>query len=174
MCFESISRQLTELNISLSKVSADSNVAPAQSGIQYHQDKLRYFGQSYRRIKQSWDEKRQREELLHHAAHQRDDNKGEDGETSIAMQTMMSDSNSLANSNRTMNSIVEQGQEVKELLIRGRMALSNATSRIQNSIGAFTSIESAMRIIQRAKIKNTIILGVVIGICVCIFLWMMF
>jgi hypothetical protein len=174
LCLIFVTKQLTELNKAISKAAADTNLDPSQSGIQYHQDKLRYFSQSYRRMKQAWEEKRAREELFNHAAHSKSENDGEDGETSVAMRSMMADSNSLASSNRTMNSVVSQGEEVKQLLIQGRMALANATSRLQNSIGAFTSIEGAMRIIQRAKVKNTIILGVVIGICVCIFLWMMF
>lgn len=146
---------------------------PSQSGTQYHQDKLRYFTQSFRRVKLAWDEKREREELFNHAAHTKDADE-EDNETSVAMRTMMSDSNSLQNSNRNMNSVIDQGEEVKQLLIRGRLALISAGNRIQTTMSAFTSIDSAMRIIQRAKIKNTIILGVVIGLCICVFLWMLF
>jgi hypothetical protein len=166
--------ELTELNKGLVKAGADSHADPSHSGIQYHQDKLRYFGQSFRRTKQAWEEKRQREELFNHAAHSKEPGDDEDRETSVAMRTMMADSHSLSSSNRNMHSIVSQGEEVKQLLIQGRMALANATSRIQNSIGAFSSIDSVMRLIQRAKVKQTIILGIVIGICVCIFLWMMF
>lgn len=128
--------------------------------------------QSFRRMKTAWDEKREREELFNHAAHTKNEGE-EDGETSVAMRTMMADSNSLQNSNRSMNSIIDQGEEVKQLLIRGRLALANAGHRLQHTIGAFSSIDSAMRIIQRAKVKNTIILGVVIGLCLCVFLWMM-
>ena len=165
--------QLNDLNKAILKAASDSNMDPSQSGTQYHQDKLRYYTQSFRRMKIAWEEKREREELFNHAAHAKDA-EGEDGETSVAMRTMMADSNSLQNSNRSMNAVLDQGEEVKQLLIRGRMALTNAGHRIQNTIGAFSSIETAMRIIQRAKLKNTIILGVVIGLCVCVFLWMLF
>lgn len=145
---------------------------PSQSGTGYHQDKLRYYTQSFRRMKEAWDDKRHREELFNHAAHAKDAD-GEDSETSVAMRTMMADSNSLQSSNRSMNSVIEQGEEVKQLLIRGRMALTDAGHRLQTTIGAFSSIDTAMRIIQRAKVKNTVILGVVIGLCICVFLWMM-
>lgn len=124
-------------------------------------------------MKQAWEEKRQREELFNHAAHSKDPNADEEHETSIPMRTMMADSHSLSNSTRNMSSIITQGEEVKQLLIQGRTALANATTRLQNSIGAFSSIDNVMRLIQRAKVKNTVILGIVIGICVCIFLWMM-
>lgn len=122
-------------------------------------------------MKQAWDEKRQREELFNHAAHPKDET---DGETSVAMKTMMADSASLSNSNRNVHAIIAQGDEVKQLIIRGQKALANASSRVQNSISQFTSIEGAMRIIRRAQFKNTVILGLVIGVCMCIFLWMMF
>lgn len=167
-CFD----QLLDLNKAISKVSTESNLDPSQSGTQYHNDKLRYFTQSFRRMKQAWDEKREREELFNHAAHPKESD-GENGETSVAMRTMMADSSSLQNSNRNMSAMMDQGEEVKQLLIKGRKALANATNSIQTTMAAFTSIDGAMRLIQRAKFKQTVILGVVIGLCVCVFLWMM-
>jgi hypothetical protein len=124
-------------------------------------------------MKQAWEEKRQREELFNHAAHNKEDD-DPNADTSVSMKLMMADSDSLSTSNRNMNSIINQGEEVKQLIIRGRLALAGASNRIQNSIAQFSSIDGAMRIIQRAKVKHTIIIGVVIGLCLCVFLWMLF
>jgi hypothetical protein len=64
-----------------------------------------------------------------------------------------------------------QGHEVRATLERGRRLLENRLSGLRETMGEFSSIDGAMNVIKRAKIKNTIILGLVISFCVCFLIW---
>jgi hypothetical protein len=60
---------------------------------------------------------------------------------------------------------------VRETLQRGRVALENNLARLQGTVGRFDSIDSVMTAIKRAKVKNTVILATVIGLCICFLIW---
>lgn len=51
------------------------------------------------------------------------------------------------------------------------MALENMTGRLEGSLTRFSSIDKVMNSIRRAKVKQTVIISIVIALCTCFLLW---
>ena len=69
------------------------------------------------------------------------------------------------------NLLCRQGLSIRETLQRGRIALENNITRLSGTETRFDSIEGLMNTIKRAKIKNSAIIGIVIGLCICFLIW---
>jgi len=94
-----------------------------------------------------------------------------DGTISIEMQGLMDERRSLGNSNKVALDFLSEAEITKENIRTNNNSLERIRDKTGTVSSTFTTAVSIMGLIKRQKVKHTVVLGVLAGLCVCFILW---
>jgi len=154
---DNLMSQLTKLNEQLEPGSEDFTL---------HKQQHYQFLVSLKKIKEKIQEQKDRAKLdLQNATRYKD------GSVSIEMQSIMEERHSLANSNKIALDLISETEPVRDSIRADNHHLQIIRDKTIPLSSTFQTTLSIMGIIKRQKVKHTVVLGLVAGLCVCFILW---
>jgi len=170
--FDSLSEEIDGLLKRLNKVNDNmteiSTSTPALSTpavvhtIQRHRDILQDYSQEFRKTQNNLKSRREREELLKGVRKEIDSSKSA---LNRRMDMMMKENDHLKSSERMVDEQISIAIDTKEGLVNQRAAFKKIQSRINDITTRFPAINNLLQKINLKKRKDSIILGVIIGVC---------
>eukprot|EP01127_Copromyxa_protea_P002611 TRINITY_DN1254_c0_g1_i1.p1 TRINITY_DN1254_c0_g1~~TRINITY_DN1254_c0_g1_i1.p1 ORF type:complete len:195 (-),score=36.65 TRINITY_DN1254_c0_g1_i1:31-615(-) len=94
-----------------------------------------------------------------------------DGEVAIEMKRLLEENYSLHESIKVGNAFVNQAMATRTDLASHNQSLNRIKDKASTVNTIFGSASSIMSSIRRQKLKHTIVMGVVAGLCICFLLW---
>lgn len=91
-----------------------------------------------------------------------------------AMELLMQERRGISSSIRSVSSIISQALEITDNLTAQRESITNSTGRMGNVNTGLPSINRMVGIIQQKKTRDNVIIGSLIGFCICFSLWYCF
>jgi len=154
---DNLMSQLTKLNEQLEPGSEDFTL---------HKQQHYQFLVSLKKIKEKIQEQKDRAKLdLQNATRYKD------GSVSIEMQSIMEERHSLANSNKIALDFISETDDARDSIRANNHQLQTIRDKTSAVSSTFQTALSVMGIIKRQKVKHTVVLGLVAGLCVCFILW---
>jgi len=140
--------------------------------LQHHRSKLYEFESEFKKTKAKIAEARHHADLVYNM---RDviSNAKNVGVNS-RMDSLLRERGVIHEADHIADQLIAQAQETREQLSTQRSILSNMLSSISGMQGTLPSINSIVSSIKKKKYKDMLVLGTVIGLCVCflIFYWL--
>ncbi|KYR00106.1 hypothetical protein DLAC_03255 [Tieghemostelium lacteum] len=134
-----------------------------------HREKLDDFLQDYRKLKKNITSILERTELFSGSY-----NNNKNGDAEIPMGNLLREHSTLQGSSFLTDSILGQARQAHEALENQRRILRGARDKINTMPNLFTSIDNITSKIKRLKRRNLLILGFLIGTCICFILYYSF
>jgi len=154
---DNLMSQLTKLNEQLEPGSEDFTL---------HKQQHYQFLVSLKKIKEKIQEQKDRAKLdLQNATRYKD------GSVSIEMQSIMEERHSLANSNKIALDFISETDDARDSIRANNHQLQTIRDKTSAVSSTFQTALSVMGIIKRQKVKHTVVLGLVAGLCMCFILW---
>ena len=91
-----------------------------------------------------------------------------------AMEVLMQERRGISSSIRSVSSIISQALEITDNLTSQRDSINTSTGRMGNVNSSIPSLNRMVGIIQQKKTRDNIIIGSLIGFCICFSLWYCF
>merc|ERR1712146_22711 len=91
-----------------------------------------------------------------------------------AMEVLMQERRGISSSIRSVSSIISQALEITDNLTSQRDSINSSTGRMGNINSSLPSLNRMVGIIQQKKTRDNIIIGSLIGFCICFSLWYCF
>jgi len=93
-----------------------------------------------------------------------------DAYKSSAAESLLAEQNRIDSSHNMTDDIIEQAYETRSEFSRQRASLANINTRIVHVIGTMPGINNLVSMIKSRRRRDSIIMGVVIGVCTIIIL----
>ena len=184
--FESLSAELSQLLSRLSEVNdgmTDFAASGGQGGgggaavhhtLQRHRDILQDYGQEFRKTQANIRAVMEREDLLSSVHRDIDDYRSAATGGSGRMDHLLRESESARNSERLIDEQIHIAIESREALANQRLALKAVKTKLNDIANRFPLINSLVQKINLRKRRDSVILGLVIGLCLLFMLWYLF
>jgi len=170
--FESLSEEIQGLLGKLNHVNEEmTTIASSTPGlsttavihtIQRHREIFQDYSQEFRKTQTNLRSRREREELLQGVRKEIDSSKNS---LSRRMDLYMKEHDHLKSSERMVDEQISIAIDTKENLVNQRVAFKKFQSRVNDITSRFPAINNLLQKINLKKRKDSIILGVVIGVC---------
>jgi Golgi SNAP receptor complex protein 1 len=175
--FDSLSDEIEGLLARLSKVNDQmTEISTATPGlstpavvhtIQRHRDILQDYSQEFRKTQNNLRCRKEREELLQGVKKEIDSSKSA---LNRRLDLYMKEHDHLKNSERMVDEQIVIAIDTKESLVTQRAAFKKIQSRINDITTRFPAINNLIQKINLKKRKDSIIVGLVIGVCTFLFI----
>jgi len=142
---------------------------PNFSSNRVHKEKLEDYLNEYRKLKKNLVQTFESVELLYGGRSGGYGRKNDD--TEIPMSNLLRENSNLQSSSYMQDSILGQARQVHEALENQRRLIRGAHGKVTNMPGLFHTIDGVTSKIKRFKQRNVMVLGLVIGLCICFLLY---
>jgi len=158
-----VNDQMTEISTSTPGLSTPAVVHT----IQRHRDILQDYSQEFRKTQNNLRSRKEREELLQGVKKEIDSSKSA---LNRRLDLYMKEHDHLKNSERMVDEQIVIAIDTKESLVTQRVAFKKIQSRINDLTTRFPAINNLIQKINLKKRKDSIIIGLVIGVCTFLFI----
>jgi len=162
---ESLLKKLLKVNDEMSEIATSNSTfsgAGAIHTIQRHREILQDYTQEFRKTQSNVRSRKEREELLQGVKKEIDRSKNA---LSRRNDLYTKEHNHLKSSERMVDEQIAIAIDTKENLVTQRVAFKKIQSRINDITTRFPAINNLLQKINLKKKKDSIILGIVMGVC---------
>jgi len=166
--------QLSTINDLMSECSA-SATAPSAAMVhtlQRHRDILQDYTHEYGRTKSALDASRDRAQLL--ATSRDGDGAYKNGRLNRRLDHLLKENEHIRNSDRLIDEQIAIALETREHLGGQRATFKAIQTKVNDLAHRFPMINSLVQRIQLRKRRDSLVLGVVVGVCLIFFVWYLF
>uniref|UniRef100_A0A1B6EMF4 Golgi SNAP receptor complex member 1 n=1 Tax=Cuerna arida TaxID=1464854 RepID=A0A1B6EMF4_9HEMI len=166
MEIEQLLTKLTTVNEKLGEIaSSEAGNGPAMlHTLQRHRDILQDYTQEFRKTQQNYRARRERENLLHSVKKDIDSYKNSNG-LNRRMDLYMKENKHIRNSDRMIDEQITIAVETREHLVSQRLSMKRLQTRIHDLSSRFPLVNSLVQRINIRKRRDSLILGLVVGLC---------
>jgi len=167
MELDELLEKLEETNEQLDALASDASSPPSQSMIratQRHRDVYQDYAKELKRTKTNAQYALDQVNLLSGVRNDIDAYK------SSAADSLLSERGRIDSSHRMTDDMLEQAYETRSEFSRQRASLSGINARMADVLNTMPGINQLIGMIKTRRLRDTVILGVIIGICVIIIL----
>uniref|UniRef100_A0A1B6IUB5 Golgi SNAP receptor complex member 1 n=1 Tax=Homalodisca liturata TaxID=320908 RepID=A0A1B6IUB5_9HEMI len=166
MEIEQLLTKLTTVNEKLGEIaSSEAGNGPAMlHTLQRHRDILQDYTQEFRKTQQNYRARRERENLLHSVKKDIDSYKNSNG-LNRRMDLFMKENKHIRNSDRMIDEQITIAVETREHLVSQRLSMKRLQTRIHDLSSRFPLVNSLVQRINIRKRRDSLILGLVVGLC---------
>jgi len=164
---EDILEKLEEANEQLDALSQDTENPPSQSmlrAIQRHRDLYQDYAREFRRTKANAQHALEQANLLTGVRNDIDAYK------SSAADALLAERGRIDSSHRMTDDLLDQAYETRAEFSRQRTSLGGINARMTGVINTIPGLDKLVSMIKSRKRRDSIIMGVVIGVCVILLL----
>ncbi|KAF8333067.1 uncharacterized protein EI90DRAFT_3052860 [Cantharellus anzutake] len=167
---EDLLEKLKETHEEMVAILNNPVAAPSQSvlhAVQRHRDALQDYTRDFHRAKANVQSALDRANLLGSVRNDIDAYKTAHASDADAL---LAERGRIDSSHRMTDGLIMQAQETREDFARQRSSLAGVTTRVQGLIHALPGINSLVSMIQSRRRRDSLILGLTIGICTILLL----
>ncbi|KAI0081090.1 V-snare-domain-containing protein [Panus rudis PR-1116 ss-1] len=164
-------QKLGEINEQLSALASDPDHPPSQSmqrAIQRHRDVYQDYVKEFRRTKTNVQHALDQANLLSGVRNDIDAYK------SSAADSLLSERGHIDNSHRMTDDMLAQAYETRAEFGRQRTTIQGINSRMQGVLNTMPGINNLVAMIKSRRRRDSIIIGVIVGLCLVLLLTYMF
>uniref|UniRef100_A0A1B6DI47 Golgi SNAP receptor complex member 1 n=2 Tax=Clastoptera arizonana TaxID=38151 RepID=A0A1B6DI47_9HEMI len=172
---EQLLAKLTAVNEKLNDISSgDQNGGAAMlHTLQRHREILQDYTQEFHKTKQNYNARRERENLLHSVRKDIDSYKNSSG-LNRRMDLYMKENEHIRSSDRMVDEQITIAVETRDHLVSQRLTFKRLQTRMHDLSSRFPLVNSLVQRINIRKRRDSLILGLIIGICTILFLYYAF
>ncbi|XP_037078151.1 Golgi SNAP receptor complex member 1-like [Pollicipes pollicipes] len=140
--------------------------------LQRHRDILQDYSHEFGRTKAALDASRDRQQLL--ASSRGDDGAYKNGRLNRRLDHLLKENEHIRNSDRLIDEQIAIAMETREHLSGQRATFKAIQTRVNDLAHRFPMINSLLQRVQLRKRRDSLVLGLVIGLCLVFFVWYLF
>ncbi|XP_023721017.1 Golgi SNAP receptor complex member 1 [Cryptotermes secundus] len=169
---EQLLSKLSMLNERLREVSS-TQAAPPSSALQHtlqrHQEILQDYTQEFRKTQANYRARREREDLLNTVRKDIDNYKTSSG-LNRRMDLYLKENEHIRSSDRLLEEQINIAVDTRDHLVSQRLTFKRLQTRINDISNRFPVVNSLLQRINFRKRRDSIILGLVVGVCTILLL----
>lgn len=171
--FESVSLEIEQLLAKLTTINEKlGDIGSSEQGsgaammhtLQRHREILQDYTQEFRKTQQNYRARREREDLLHSVRKDIDSYKSSSG-LNRRMDLYMKENEHIRNSDRLVDDQISIAMETREHLVSQRLNLKRLQTRMHDLSSRFPVVNNLLQLINFRKRRDSLILGLVVGVC---------
>ncbi|XP_054281104.1 Golgi SNAP receptor complex member 1 [Macrosteles quadrilineatus] len=174
---EQLLSKLAAVNEKLGEIASSEQASGGGAAmlhtLQRHRDILQDYTQEFRKTQQNYRARRERENLLHSVKKDIDSYKNSSG-LNRRMDLYMKENKHIRNSERMVDDQISIAVETREHLVSQRLSMKRIQTRIHDLGSRFPVVNSLVQRINLRKRRDSLIIGLVVGICTFLMLLYLF